>query len=85
MKRYIIFAISFILLFSLFQVLSGMILTFTYTPDIAEAWKMSSHSSQEVIMKGNSSFLPTLILAFLSATIAYFISKKFTKSNNSSK
>lgn len=87
MKKYIIFAISFILLFSLFQVLSGIFLTVAYTPDIEEAWNMSANSSEQVAMKGssNSSFVYTLFIAFLSATIAYFIPKKFTKDNNSIK
>ncbi|HLR68231.1 hypothetical protein [Virgibacillus alimentarius] len=77
MKRYFIFAISFILLFLLFQVLSGMLLTFTYTPDVDDAWNMSANLSQEVIIKSSqSSFLLLLFIAFLSATIAYFISKK---------
>jgi len=77
MKKYNIFAISFILLFLLFQVLSGMLLTFTYTPDVDDAWNMSANLSQEVIIKSSqSSFLLLLFIAFLSATIAYFISKK---------
>lgn len=85
MKKYIIFAISFILLFSLFQVLSGMILTFMYTPDITEAWNTSANLPQEVDIGSNSNFLLTLFIAFLSATIAYFIPKKITKSSNSIK
>ncbi|ASK61605.1 hypothetical protein CFK37_05200 [Virgibacillus phasianinus] len=75
MKKYIIFAISFILLFSLFQVLSGMLLTFTYTPDISEAWNLSANSQETIIKSSHSSFLLTLFIAFLSATIAYFIPK----------
>lgn len=78
MKKYIIFAISFILLFSLFQVLSGLVLTLTYTPDMEEAWNMSAGLPQESVIKGSSSpFFLTLLLAFLSATIAYVIPKKF--------
>lgn len=75
MKKYMIFAISFILLFSLCQILSGMILTFAYTPDIEEAWNSSASLSQETVIKGSvSPFWPMLLLAFLSASIAYFIS-----------
>ncbi|MBP1970165.1 ABC-type Fe3+ transport system permease subunit [Virgibacillus natechei] len=87
MKSYIIFAISFVLLFSLFQVLSGIILTITYTPDIEEVWNMSANLPDEVVMQGSSSssFFYTLFIAFLSATIAYFIPKKFTKHSNSIK
>jgi len=87
MKKYIVFAISFILLFSLFQllfqVLSGTLLTFMYTPDMEEAWNSSANLSQEVVFKSNHHpFLLTLFFAFLSATIAYFIPKKFMKTDN---
>ncbi|MEC5425756.1 hypothetical protein QGM71_20005 [Virgibacillus sp. C22-A2] len=86
MKKYSIFAISFILLFSIFQVLSGMLLTFMYTPDITEAWNANGNLSQEVVIKSsNSHFLITLFFAFLSATIAYFIPKKFIRNKNSIK
>ena len=80
MKKYIIFAVGFLVLFSLFQVLSGMLgflYTAVYTPNVEEAWIRSGSSSQEVIMRGShSSFLPTLIIAILSALIAYFVPKK---------
>jgi quinol-cytochrome oxidoreductase complex cytochrome b subunit len=80
MKKHIIFAISFILLFSSFQVLSGIILTLTYTPDIAEAWNMSGNLPQEIVIKGSHNpFLLTLFLAFISATIAYFTLRETTK------
>jgi len=87
MKKYIVFAISFILLFSLFeflfQVLSGILSTFMYTPDMEEAWNSSANLSQEVVIKSNHrSFLLTLFIAFLSATIAYFIPKKFMRNDN---
>ncbi|GEL78456.1 hypothetical protein [Tenuibacillus multivorans] len=86
MKKYFLFAISFILLFSLFQVLSGMFLTYSYTPDIEEAWNYSANLSQEVVIKGSyAPFLLTLLFAFLSATIAYFISKKIMSTKNSIK
>ena len=83
LKKYIIFAISFILLFSIFQVLSGMFLTLMYTPNVEEAWNMSGSLSKEVVITSSySSFLPTLLIAFLSATIAYFIPKKITNNIN---
>lgn len=82
MKRYFIFSISFILLFTLFQVLSGVFLTFAYTPDIEEAWNSSANLPQEVVIKsGHSPFLLTLLVAFISATIAYYIPKKVTNKN----
>lgn len=84
MKKHIVFLVGFILLSSLlilsFQVLSGIFLTSTYTPDIDEAWKTSANLSQEVeIFSSGSSFLFTLITVSLSAIVAYFISHKFTK------
>jgi len=82
MKKYVIFAISFILLFTLFQYLSGLFLTFTYTPNIEDAWNSSVNLSQEVVLKGNQrTLLLPLIIAFLSATIAYFIPGIITKTN----
>lgn len=78
MKKYIIFAIRFILLFSLFQVLSGLFLTLTYAPDITDAWDSSTKLPQEVTF-GKTFSLHTLIFAVFSATIAYFIPKKFIK------
>lgn len=79
MKKYIIFATSFILLFSILQILSGVLLTLMYTPNIQEAWNMGGVLSQEVIISSSHSpFLTSLLIAFLSATIAYFIPKKLT-------
>ncbi|WP_010531420.1 hypothetical protein [Lentibacillus jeotgali] len=78
MKKFIIFALSFIVLFVLFQILSGLILTYVYTPDIEEAWNLSAALSRETeINSSSSSFLITFFIALLSATIAYFIPKKF--------
>lgn len=81
-KKYIIFAVSFILLFSVFfglsQILAGMFLTSIYTPDVGEAWSMSANLPQEIIIQSSQNpFILTLIVAFLSATIAYFIPRKF--------
>jgi len=83
LKKYLIFVISFLLLFSIFQVLFGVFLTSMYTPDIEDAWNMSGSLSQEVVIKNSHSpFLLTLFIAFLSATIAYFIPKKLTNNNH---
>ena len=84
MKKHLFFLVSFILLSSLFtlsvQVLSGIYLTSTYTPDIGEAWKASATLPREVeIFSRGSSFLFTLLSVTLSAIVAYFISHKFTK------
>lgn len=84
MKKHLVFLVGFILTFLVatlsFQVLSGMFLTSTYTPDISEAWKASASLPQEVeIFSSGSSFLFTLLTVTLSAIIAYFSSQKFTK------
>lgn len=88
MKKYVIFAVSFILLFTLFfglsQIIAGMLLTTVYTPDVEEVWSMSASLPQEIaIQSSQSPFILTLIVAFISATIAYFIPRKFfNKTNN---
>ncbi|WP_047981826.1 hypothetical protein [Ornithinibacillus contaminans] len=82
MKKYIIFALSFIVLFSVFQVLSGFFLTLIYTPDMADAWKLSSNLSKETSISGHSSYLLAFVIAFLSATIAYFVPKMMKDKNN---
>lgn len=86
MKKYLIFALCFIILFTIFEVLSGMLLTLLYTPDVSEAWNTSVNLSQEVFIIGNnSSFLVTLFLALLSASIAYVIQNKFTGTRTTNK
>ncbi len=77
-KKYIIFAISFIILLSAFQMLSGYFMTLYYTPNITETWNQSGHLSSNVVIKGSSSFIP-LFFAFLAATFAYFTPKIFVK------
>ena len=84
MKKYLIFIVSFILFFSLFfmsaEILFGMFLTATYTPDINEAWNQSATLPGQVDMISSSNpFFFTLLLAFLAGTIAYFIYEKFSK------
>ena len=81
MKKYIIFALSFIVFFVVFQILSGYFLTLFYTPDIMSAWDQAEGSSSNVVIKGGSSFIP-LLIAFLAATIAYFTPRMFIKNNS---
>lgn len=78
MKKYIIFAISFIFLFLTFQFLSGYLLTLFYTPDITGAWNDTDNLSNKITIKGNSLFV-SLFFAFFAATIAYFIPNIFAK------
>ncbi|GAB4075226.1 hypothetical protein GCM10028778_27300 [Barrientosiimonas marina] len=82
MKKFIVFSISFIALFAVFQILSGYFMTLFYTPDMTSAWSQSGSLSSSVTIAGSSSFSP-LLLAFLAAGIAYFSPKIFIK--NSSK
>jgi|GEM_PF-1323011 len=77
-KKYIIFAISFIVLFLVFQMVSGYFLTLFYTPDITEAWNQAGNLSSSVVMKGSFPFI-SLFFAFLAATLAYFTPKIFVK------
>lgn len=81
MKKYIVFSISFITLFVLFQVLSGYLMTLFYTPDMTSAWNQVGGLSSSVVIKGGSSFLP-LFLTFLAATIAYFSPRLLMKNNS---
>lgn len=78
MKNYIVFIVSFLLLYTGAQVLSGFILTALYTPHIAHM----QNPVQESVTFGNYSFLPysTVIIA---ASLAYYLSQKlFTQSNS---
>ena len=86
MKKYINFSISFIIAFILLEVVYGLFLTLTYTPDITETWNMGTTLSQETVIVGShKSILPTIFIAFLSAAIAYFIPNKLIRTNNNVK
>lgn len=76
MKKYIVFIISFFIVFTAIQFISGMILTFTYIPDIEGLWSGSTNLGNEVQLK-KTSYLPTLIIVLLSAGISYLITKFF--------
>lgn len=82
MKKFVVFAISFIVLFSLFQILSGWLLTIIYTPNVGEAWYSSANLAKETVIKSSSPYFLTLLIAFISATIAYFIPKKVSGGNS---
>jgi hypothetical protein len=81
MKKYLVLVVNFIITFLLFQGLSGMISTLSYTPDITNLWNMSIPTASEgMIIANNSSFLLTLLSPVLAATIAYLVLRKV--SNN---
>ncbi|UJL46493.1 hypothetical protein KFZ58_00455 [Virgibacillus sp. NKC19-16] len=74
MKRFIIFIVSFVVIFFFIQLASGVVLTTFYTPDLSEAWNMSGNLPQEVAL-GKSSYFPTLLIAVVAAALAYLIPK----------
>lgn len=77
MKNFIIVILSFAVVFTALQVLSGMFLTWIYTPDLSSAWQNAEASHQ--IGFGNSSIIPTLISGILAVSIAYFMPSLFRK------
>ncbi|MEV9639588.1 hypothetical protein ABZ756_02675 [Mammaliicoccus sciuri] len=86
MKKFFVFTIGFVFLFSLLvfstELLSGIFLTSRYVPDVSKAWNASASLPQEVeIFSSSSSFSLTLLFALLSATVAYFIAQKFPRHN----
>lgn len=78
MKRYIVFGVSFIVLFMLLQILSGYFMTLLYNPDKSRAWNQTGNLSNSVVI-GGSSYIVSLMTAGIAAIIAYFISKKLCK------
>lgn len=77
LKKYVVFILSFVLMYTVFQVLLGWLLTTLYTPD---PFPMNSNASQEVEF-GQVSFIPFLA-TLLVATLAYFLSQKLFISRN---
>ena len=73
LKKFSVSIASFITLFIAFQILSGLILTATFTPNFTLVTK---NVSQEVSF-GNA--LNPLLLVLLTATVAYFLSQKICK------
>ena len=78
LKKYVVFIISFILLYTVFQLLSGMILTSFYTPDFSA---IEGNLSQNVEF-GEVTSIPLLITLFI-ATFAYILSQKILKTAKS--
>lgn len=71
MKKYVVFILSFVLLYTVFQILSGWILTALYTPDL---YSINNSVSQELVF-GQTSIIPFLT-TLLVASVAYFLSQK---------
>ena len=81
MKKYFVFIISFILLYTVFQILPGMILTYFYTPDFSAI--EGSNLSQNVVFGEVTSTSMPLLVTLLIATSAYFLSQKIFKTSKS--
>lgn len=77
MKKYVVFILSFALLYVVGQVLSGLLLTALYTPDLSS---VNGNVGQEVEF-GQISIIPFLI-TLLVATLAYFFSQRLFTSKN---
>ncbi|MFJ7977937.1 hypothetical protein ACIQZI_20005 [Peribacillus sp. NPDC096379] len=77
MKKYLVFIISFAIIYTVFQIASGLILTASYTPDYSS---IEGNLSQTLVFGTTS--IPLLVV-LLTATLAYFLSqKKFRTSKN---
>lgn len=71
MKKYVVFISSFVLLYIVFQILSGWLLTVLYTPNFSS---INNNLSQEVVY-GQTSIIPFLATLVI-ATLAYLLSQK---------
>lgn len=76
MKKYIIFIFSFVLLYIVYQLVTGWVLTALYTPNI---FPTNKNLSQDVSF-GQTTSIP-LFSTLLIATLAYFMSQKLFKSH----
>ncbi|WP_432351918.1 hypothetical protein [Sporosarcina sp. A2] len=70
MKKFLVFISSFVIIFMAFQIVSGLILTSSFTPNPSS---VANDLSREVSF-GNAS--NPLLLTLLTATLVYFISQK---------
>jgi len=78
MKKYLLFAGSFIIAFIVLQIVSGLILTAFYTPEIpSEAVNFPSR-----VEFGNKNSIP-LVISVLSLGIAFAVTRFFSKSQKS--
>lgn len=80
MKKIIFFTLSFTLLFSLWQIVSGILLTLLYTPNVERVWENSANLPSEIMLTSSGhSTLIGMSIALLSAVMAYFIARKIPK------
>ncbi|MDQ0227294.1 hypothetical protein [Metabacillus niabensis] len=76
MKKYLVFIGSFALFLILFEILSGLLLTAFYTPNVP-----SINSYQQEVSFGIDTGYPYLII-LLTASLAYYFSQKLGKAFN---
>lgn len=83
MKKFLLFMISFALLFLVLQTASGMVITTMYPAGTGDAWSQSALLPQETMVSG-SILTPviTLFTGLIAAAAAYFIQKKSFRSIN---
>ncbi|KIL53458.1 hypothetical protein KP77_04340 [Jeotgalibacillus alimentarius] len=75
MKKYAVFILSLAVLYISYQIISGLVLTALYVPDLS----MSSISTGGEVALGGSPAIHFLAILLI-ATIAYFLSQKMIKS-----
>lgn len=70
MKKYLVFTVSFFLLYLILQIGSGFVLTALYSPSPS----IGNQLSQKIVF-GEVSYYP-VIIAFLAAIISFFLVQK---------
>ncbi|RIW33292.1 hypothetical protein D3H55_11570 [Bacillus salacetis] len=76
MKKALIFFVSFLVIFSALQLISGLVLTALYTPDIGAVGEMDMPLSSGTTF-GRSFTVPGVILFLAAGCASYFISRTF--------
>jgi quinol-cytochrome oxidoreductase complex cytochrome b subunit len=80
MKKFLIFLVSFIVIYFALQIGSGLVLTALYSPDIKGAWETNFPLSNEVAFGGGGGFAYLgIIIVLIAGGAAYFISKVVKK------
>lgn len=75
MKKYLVFAVSFIVLFLIIQTLVGYVMTLLYTPAVNSAWYQAVNASENIVI--DTRFTGhAFVIAFIAASIAFFIPEK---------
>lgn len=71
MKKYVVFLVSFVLLYGAAQLLSGRLLTIFYTPDL-NSWNASAGRE---VQFGETSIMPFVIMLVV-GSVSYIFSQK---------